>query len=202
MTLSAHDFAGLEARWITPELARQAGLFRVDSADGAQLVGRNGAGDYSGIAIPNIRPGQTHAREYALRLDHPDLELRSDGTTRPKARYLNPPGRGNRLYMPPGTPAPWLQETSLPMVVVEGPFKALAVQTFGRNRTYTSTNLQTRRQCCLFRRLSSRLTNRLVQQVFKHRTLAFKTIRTDVCQVVGNHIHVGLLRVQAGFGDP
>ncbi len=127
LSLTEADHRNLETRWIDPPLIERARLYRVNSSDGAALVGRNGAGNYAGLAIPNIFPGHDRARDYTLRLDHPELELRSDGTTRPKARYLNPPGRGNRLYMPPGTPAPWLQETSLPMVVVEGPFKALAV---------------------------------------------------------------------------
>ena len=52
--LTERDFESLAARWITPELAECAGFYRVTSAEGAQLVGRNGAGDYSGIAIPNF----------------------------------------------------------------------------------------------------------------------------------------------------
>lgn len=42
----------------------------------------------------------------------------------------------------------------------------------------------------------------LIQQIFKYRALTLKTIGADVCQVIGNHIHIGLLRVQTGFGDP
>jgi hypothetical protein len=54
----------------------------------------------------------------------------------------------------------------------------------------------------LLRRLRPWLTNRLIKQIFENRTLALETIGADVCQVVGNHIHIGLLCVQTGFRDP
>lgn len=125
--LLQRDIEAPASRWVSPELAEQAGLFRVNSIDGAALVGRNGAGDYSGIAIPNVLPGQTEAREYRLRRDRPDLESRPDGSIREKGKYLHPPGRGNLLYFVPGTPEAWLEDTKLPVVVVEGEFKALAL---------------------------------------------------------------------------
>ena len=59
MTLSAHDHAALEARWLTPELAERAGLYRVTSTDGAQLMGRNGSGDYNGIGSTMPTPIST-----------------------------------------------------------------------------------------------------------------------------------------------
>src|SRR6266545_2871238 len=80
MTLTTEDLNALEKCFITPELAEQARLFRVDSPRGAHLVGRNGRGDYSGIAIPNVWPGEDSPREYRLRRDRPDLEEKADGT--------------------------------------------------------------------------------------------------------------------------
>jgi hypothetical protein len=50
--------------------------------------------------------------------------------------------------------------------------------------------------------MRTRLTNRLVKQIFKYRALTLETIGTDVCQVVGNNVHIGLLGVEAGFSDP
>jgi hypothetical protein len=76
------------------------------------------------------------------------------------------------------------------------------VDALGRHRTYAGTNLQTGRQRGLLGRLSPGLTHGLVQQIFKHRTLAFKPVGTDVRQVVGDHVHIGLLRIQTGFGNP
>jgi len=125
--LTTTDLLALESRWITPELADAAGLFRVRSVDGAALVGRNGTGDWSGLAIPNVVPGQTHAREYRLRVDHPELEQASDGSVRAKNKYLAPPGRSNLLYFVPGTAVEQLEDANLPVAVVEGEFKTLAL---------------------------------------------------------------------------
>jgi hypothetical protein len=68
-------------RWIDPDLARHAGLRRVDSLTGAELVGRNG-GDYSGVAIPYFPPDSERVRDYRLRRDHPDLEYDGAGASR------------------------------------------------------------------------------------------------------------------------
>jgi hypothetical protein len=47
LPLTSEDIARLERSYITRELARDAGLFRVDSVEGGRLVGRNGSRDYS-----------------------------------------------------------------------------------------------------------------------------------------------------------
>jgi len=125
--LSAQDLALLKKSFITPELAEQAGLFRVDSHLGAELVGRNGAGDYSGIAFPNFWPSEDSAREYRLRRDHPDLEQQAGGPIKEKAKYLSPPSRGNLLYFVAGTSASWLIDTNLPIVITEGEKKTIAL---------------------------------------------------------------------------
>ena len=135
--LTDRDLAALQDRWINTATAQRAGLFRVNSVDGAALVGRNGGGNYSGIVIPNIRPGWEHSRENLLRLDYPEMELKQDGSTRPKAKYLYPPGRGNLLYFVPGTPADWLQDTKLPVALVEGSFKAIANERLAHHNTNT-----------------------------------------------------------------
>jgi hypothetical protein len=49
--LTAGDYAALEARWIDRRLADLAGLRRVDSLTGAEIVGRKN-GNYAGIVIP------------------------------------------------------------------------------------------------------------------------------------------------------
>jgi hypothetical protein len=49
LTSSDHD--ALESRWINPEMALRAGLRRVDSLTGGEIVSRTGGGDYSGILI-------------------------------------------------------------------------------------------------------------------------------------------------------
>ncbi len=76
------------------------------------------------------------------------------------------------------------------------------MQALRGDRTHAGTDLQPGRQRRLLGRLRARLADGLIQQIFKYRALTLKTIGADVCQVIGNHIHIGLLRVQTGFGDP
>jgi putative DNA primase/helicase len=52
--------------WIEPTLAEQALLRRVDSVEGAAIVGHKGTGDYTGIVFPYVLPGEDHIREYRL----------------------------------------------------------------------------------------------------------------------------------------
>src|SRR5690348_10898037 len=125
--LNESDLAILQESFITPELAKQASIFRVDSSTGAQIVGRNGGGNYSGIVFPYYLPDESTPREFRLRRDHPDLEMKSDGTTKEKGKYLSPPGRGNLLYFVPGTRSEWLQDSTLPIAISEGEKKALAL---------------------------------------------------------------------------
>jgi hypothetical protein len=125
--LTADDLARLSRSGISTELAQEALLRRVDSAAGSELVGRSGIGDYAGIVFPYVWPGELHVREYRLRRDHPDLEQQPDGPPKERAKYLWPPGRGNRLYFVPGTAAAWLSDISLPVFITEGEKKTLAL---------------------------------------------------------------------------
>lgn len=130
LPLTEADLKLLSASFISPGLAQLAGIFRVDSPDGAEIVGRNGNADYSGIVFPYTLPGTSNIREYRLRRDNPDLERGADGEIKQKAKYLSPPGRRNLLYFVPGTDASWLADTSLPICLTEGEKKALALWEF------------------------------------------------------------------------
>src|SRR5262245_24519078 len=125
--LTQADLANLEASFITPELAEVAGLRRVDSPTGAALVGQNGSSDYSGIVFPYFLPDEDRPREYRIRRDTPDYERKTDGSLKEIKKYVAPPGRGNMLYFPPGTHSEQLQDASLPIAIVEGEKKCLAV---------------------------------------------------------------------------
>jgi hypothetical protein len=104
--LAKHDIDKLESSYITPDLAKQALLRRVDSAEGAMLMGRNGGADYGGIIFPYLWPGDPAAREYRLRRDHPDLVVQPDGSHKEKSKYLSPPKRSPLLYLVPGNGSP------------------------------------------------------------------------------------------------
>jgi predicted P-loop ATPase len=132
--LTPADYAALEARWIDRELAHRAGLRRVDSLTGGEIVGRK-SGNYAGIIIPYFRPGADYVREYRLRRDHPDMEYDSTGDLKPRQKYLSPPGRSNMLYLVPGMPEEMLRDISLPLVMTEGEFKTLALWRLANHRS-------------------------------------------------------------------
>jgi hypothetical protein len=126
--LTENDLATLQKSYITADLAKQAGIFRVDSREGAAVVGRNGRGDYSGIVFPYLWPGEDKPREYRLRRDHPDLEQQPDGRPpKEKSKYLSPPGRANKIYLPPQIDPVDLDNAELSIIVVEGEKKCLAL---------------------------------------------------------------------------
>jgi len=123
MKLTAADYAALERSWITPDIAHAAGLYRVCSIEGRGLVGRNGAGDYSGIVFPYFWPGQSGCVLDRLRLDHPPVDA---ATGKPLHKYLTAPQTRNRLYLPPCDGA-LLDDVALDVVIVEGEKKCLAL---------------------------------------------------------------------------
>lgn len=125
--LTEADFKRLSASFICPELAQSAGIFRVDSPDGSEIVGRNGKADYSGIVFTYYLPGNSAPREYRLRRDNPDLEQGEDGEIKQKAKYISPPGRSNLLYFVPMTDSSWLADMTLPVCITEGEKKTLAL---------------------------------------------------------------------------
>ena len=125
--LTERDCQDLERCFISPDLGRQAQIRRVSSEEAKRIVGRNGSGDYSGLLFPYFWPGEIDAREYRLRRDNPDLEQGPDGTTKVKNKYLSPPGRSNLLYFPSGLLPEWLQDPDIPIIIVEGEKKCLAV---------------------------------------------------------------------------
>jgi P4 family phage/plasmid primase-like protien len=127
-TLTAEDLAALKRSWITPKLADRAGLYRVDAAEGATIIGRGGQkGNYAGIVFPNFWPGETRPRAHALRRDKPEIEYHK-GERREKGKYMTAPGEGNRLYFVPRTPAGLLDAPDLAICWTEGQKKTLALE--------------------------------------------------------------------------
>ena len=124
--LSSGDLNSLAACGISPELAEQAGLRRVDSATGGQLIGRNGGSNYAGIAFPYCWPGENHIRDFRLRRDVPDFEYQA-GVRKEKGKYLAAPGRSGMLYMPPGISPELLNDSSIPVFLTEGEKKSLSL---------------------------------------------------------------------------
>ncbi|HNC46802.1 MAG TPA: DUF3854 domain-containing protein, partial [Acidobacteriota bacterium] len=131
-SLSSNDLQKLEQSYIPSSLAAQARIFRVDTFAGARAVGRKPefGVSYAGLSFPYIDPGQTQPYEYRVRRDNPDFEVKPDGTRKEKAKYLSPPGSSNLIYYVPGTPALYLQDTSISIIITEGEKKTLALHRF------------------------------------------------------------------------
>lgn len=127
-SLEERDYRALAARWIDRTTADAALLRRVDTFEGAEILGRNGGGRYEGICIPYVWPGDDRVREYRIRRDHPEFE-----NGKPKAKYIAPPGRGNLLYFPVDTDPAWLTDVGLPLVITEGEFKVIALNRSARH---------------------------------------------------------------------
>lgn len=129
--LTEHDLAALRRCAITPDVAASAQLSRVDGGRGAELVGRTSKTntEYAGIVfpylMPSVEPNNQRIREYRLRRDRPDHEIKS-GKVKEKAKYLSPPGRSNLLYFPPGTTIQMLDNVAMDILIVEGEKKTLA----------------------------------------------------------------------------
>jgi putative DNA primase/helicase len=129
--LEPRDLEKFAACGIPPALATQAMLRRVTSAEGAALVGRNGGGDYAGVAFPYLWPGSDRPRDFRLRRDRPELEYDVAGRPKERGKYMAPPGRANMLYFVPGTLAEWLADTTLELIVTEGEKKCLSLWNLG-----------------------------------------------------------------------
>ncbi len=125
--LTDADYAALLETWITREIADAAMLRRVDTHQGREVVGQKGHRDCAGILIPYYWPGDPVPFNYRLRRDHPDHTCDKDGKPKQERKYLGPPKGANRLYIPPGVTPEQLNDVSIPIVIVEGEKKALAL---------------------------------------------------------------------------
>ncbi len=136
LPLTQTDLENFASSFITPELAAAANIFRADSMTGANLIGRTPTAnkDYSGVVFSYfLPPDYSYAREYRLRLDNPEKEQKSDGTIKPKNKYLTAPGSKNMFYFPPGVTPEMLADITLPIVICEGAKKALAMMRVATN---------------------------------------------------------------------
>jgi predicted P-loop ATPase len=121
--LTSDDYAALERSYITRKVADTAGLYRVPSIEGRDLVGRKGAGDYAGVVFPYFWPGTKDSVLDRLRLDSPPADA---ATGKPRHKYLTAAGSRNRLYLPPCDPA-LVGDTAMPVVFTEGEKKCLGL---------------------------------------------------------------------------
>src|SRR6266851_3975666 len=126
--LTEADYFTLGASWITREIADSAMLRRVDAQTGREIVGQKGSRDCAGVLIPYYWPGDPQPFNYRVRRDHPEWTQRTNGKLKQERKYLGAPNSGNRLYVPPGITLEQLADTQVPIAIVEGEKKALALQ--------------------------------------------------------------------------
>ena len=124
--LNEGDYAALAACWISREIAHAAMLRRVGAHEGREVVGQKGSRDCAGLLLPNYWPGESNPRSYRIRRDNPDW-IQAGGKLKANAKYLGAPGEGNRLYIPPGVTPEQFANTQIPIALVEGEKKALAL---------------------------------------------------------------------------
>jgi hypothetical protein len=125
--LTEGDYAALATSWITPEIADAAMLRRVDQYEGREIVGQKGKRDCAGIIFPYYWPADVSAFNYRIRRDNPDWTAGKDGKPKPQGKYLGPPNGANRLFIPPGVTLEQVADAQIPIVLVEGEKKALAL---------------------------------------------------------------------------
>src|SRR5258708_25386121 len=125
--LNEEDLLRLGQSWITPELADRGMLRRVDAIEGREVIGQKGTRDCAGLLIAYYWPGEPSPFNYRVRRDNPEWEEGKNGQLKQKRKYLGPPGGANRLYVPPGVTLAQLQDPAIPIFIVEGEKKALAL---------------------------------------------------------------------------
>jgi len=134
--LTEDDYLKLSSSsWITRDIADAAMLRRVDEYQGREVVGQKGNRDCAGVLIPYYWPGDSCPFNYRLRRDKPDWKFDGQGNARPDKKYLGAPRSANRLYIPPGISPDQLADLTIPIALVEGEKKALALWRLARHET-------------------------------------------------------------------
>ena len=134
--LTDEDYSVLARAWISRELADEAMIRRVDSTEGREVIGQKGNRDCAGLLFPIYWPGCAHPHSYRLRRDNPEWTQGKGGKSKPNRKYLSGPGAANRLYFPPNVTPEQLLKPTLPVVIVEGEKKALALQRLACHETH------------------------------------------------------------------
>ncbi len=139
--LTSHDINKLKKEsWLTEQIIKDAAIYRVDSAGGALVMNekRRKERDLAGIVFPSYFPGDPRTSGYLqyerLRRDKPDYKLDSEGNQKPENKYLCGRGTKNHFYFSPYAAPDELQDVSIPVYIVEGEKKTLALDRYFRER--------------------------------------------------------------------
>ena len=73
---------------------------------------------------------------------------------------------------------------------------------FGGDRPHAGAEHQAGRDVGLLGRRGARLAQGLVEQILEHRALPLEAVGADVGKIVGDHVELGLLGIEAGLAYP
>jgi len=141
--LTPDDYGNLAKRWLRVEDAAAAGLYRVDGPSGAALLNPNmgDRGNVPGIVIPYYDPATGANVHNRIRVDDAVREEKATvtikGEREPGPKYMGGAGERNHAYFLRGTTEQDMANTELPIIVVEGEFKTLALARLARHETPT-----------------------------------------------------------------
>ena len=131
LPLRESDYEKFERKGIPRSMVDNQDIFRVDHHEGARMVGKSHVANdwhrYSGIVYPIRWPGDDTILDYVLRRDEPDQEMKPDGEIKETGKYMLPPGARNLAYMLRDVDPAWLDDVTIPAVIVEGAAKCLAL---------------------------------------------------------------------------
>ena len=133
--LTKGDYSALAASWITREIADAALFRRVVNSEGREIVGQKGNRDCAGILIPYYWPGDVSAFNHRIRRDNPDWTAGKDGKPKQQRKYMGPRNGSNRLFIPSGVTLEQLADVLIPIALVEGEKKALALWRLANHET-------------------------------------------------------------------
>jgi len=120
--LRPNHLAELEQSGISPELIAEAGLRSVTDVESYNFGFRNGGSSTCGLLFPFTDP-TTWRLSKRFSLLKPDAQVSG-------RKYLSPVGETLRLYLVPGLTDSHLKDASIPVWIVEGIKKSLAVETW------------------------------------------------------------------------
>lgn len=112
--------------WLTNEILDAAGIRRVPDEVGRALTGW-ARRDCSGIILPYWMLDGSHSVFFRIRRDKPDVRLDLRGGEKIERKYASAYGSRNYCYWSPGTTQAQLDDPSLPLIITEGEWKALAL---------------------------------------------------------------------------
>lgn len=126
--LTASDFESFQRSFITSEITRAAGIFRVSDEQGAEILCRKQqAGKYyAGLVFPYRNELIGEVLEYEIRRDNPD-RVNENGREKVKGKYLRANQSKSFLYFAPRTNPEHLKDVFTMLILTEGVKKALAI---------------------------------------------------------------------------